>query len=147
MLRGLKLLTWGILINYSMLIGTMIFFVGVVSPSAISTLQGDHLASFLRAIFPKMFLMGLLLGIIGTALIYFINQPSVLLSSGLINLSFLINLLIITPKINSIRDDGYLDDNIREKRFKIYHGFSILLFVSNFALSGFIILSQIWLIS
>ena len=141
------MLTWGILINYSMLIGTMIFFVGVVSPSAISTLQGDYLASFLRAIFPKMFLMGLLLGIIGTTLIYFTKQPSVLLSSGLINLSFLINLLIITPKINSIRDEGYLDENIREKRFKIYHGFSILLFVSNFALSGFIILSQIWLIS
>ena len=141
------MLTWGILINYSMLIGTMIFFVGVVSPSAISTLQGDYLASFLRAIFPKMFLMGLLLGIIGTALIYFTKQPSVLLSSCLINLSFLINLLIITPKINSIRDDGYLDENIREKRFKIYHGFSILLFVSNFALSGFIILSQIWLTS
>ena len=141
------MLTWAILINYSMLIGTMIFFVGVVSPSAISTLTGDYLASFLRAIFPKMFLMGLLLGIIGTALIYFTKQPSVLLSSGLINLSFLINLLIITPKINSIRDEGYLDENIRERKFKIYHGFSILLFVSNFALSGFIILSQVWLTS
>ena len=141
------MITWAILINYSMLVGIMIFFVGVVSPSAISTLQGDYLASFLRAIFPKMFLMGLLIGIIGTGLIYFIKQPLALLSSGLINLSFLINLLIITPKINSIRDQESLDDNIREKRFKIYHGFSILLFVSNFALSGFIILSQVWLIS
>ena len=130
-----------------MLVGTMIFFVGVVSPSAISTLQGDYLASFLRAIFPKMFVMGLLIGIIGTGLIYFIKQPFVLLSSGLINLSFLINLLIITPKINSIRDQESLDENIREKRFKIYHGCSILLFVSNFVLSGFIILNQVSLTS
>ena len=96
------MLTYAILINYSMLIGTMIFFVGVVSPSAISTLTGDYLSSFLRAIFPKMFLMGLLFGIIGTTLIYFIHQPLVLLSSGFINLSFLINLLIITPKINAL---------------------------------------------
>ena len=126
-----------------MLVGTMIFFVSVVSPSAISTLQGDYLASFLRAIFPKMYLMGLLIGIIGSGLIFYIKQPLVLLSSGLINLSFLINLLIITPKINSIRDRESLDENIREKRFKIYHGFSILLFLSNFVLSGFIILNQV----
>ena len=141
------MLTWAILINYSMLVGAMIFFVGVVSPSAISTLQGDYLASFLRAVFPKMFLMGLLLGIIGTGLIYFIKQPLVLLSSSFINLSFLINLLIITPKINAIRDEESLDENVRERKFKIYHGFSILLFVSNFALSGFIILTQLWLTS
>ena len=137
------MLTWAIIINYSMLVGTMIFFVSVVSPSAISTLQGDYLASFLRAIFPKMYLMGLLIGIIGSGLIFYIKQPLVLLSSGLINLSFLINLLIITPKINSIRDRESLDENIREKRFKIYHGFSILLFLSNFVLSGFIILNQV----
>ena len=141
------MLTCAILINYSMLVGAMIFFVGVVSPSAISTLQGDYLASFLRAVFPKMFLMGLLLGIIGTGLIYFIKQPLVLLSSSFINLSFLINLLIITPKINAIRDEESLDENVRERKFKIYHGFSILLFVFNFALSGFIILSQVWLTS
>ena len=137
------MLTLAIVINYSMLVGTMIFFVSVVSPSAISTLQGDYLASFLRAIFPKMYLMGLLIGIIGSGLIFYIKQPLVLLSSGLINLSFLINLLIITPKINSIRDRESLDENIREKRFKIYHGFSILLFLSNFVLSGFIILNQV----
>jgi hypothetical protein len=137
------LLTWAIVINYSMLVGTMIFFVSVVSPSAISTLQVDYLASFLRAIFPKMYLMGLLIGIIGSGLIFYIKQPLVLLSSGLINLSFLINLLIITPKINSIRDRESLDENIREKRFEIYHGFSILLFLSNFVLSGFIILNQV----
>ena len=137
------MLTWAIVINYSMLVGTMIFFVSVVSPSAISTLQGDYLASFLRAIFPKMYLMGLLIGIIGSGLIFYIKQPLVLLSSGLINLSFLINLLIITPKINSIRDRESLDENIREKRFKIYHGFSIFLFLSNFVLSGFIILNQV----
>ena len=141
------MLTWAIVINYSMLVGTMVFFVGVVSPSAISTLEGDYLASFLRAIFPKMFLMGLLIGIIGTGLIYFIKLPLVLFSSGLINLSFLINLLIITPKINSIRDQESLDENIREKRFKIYHGCSILLFISNFVLSGFIILNQVSLTS
>ena len=141
------MLTYAILINYSMLIGTMIFFVGVVSPSAISTLTGDYLSSFLRAIFPKMFLMGLIFGIIGTILIYFIEQPLVLSSSGLINLSFLINLLIITPKINAIRDEETLDESVRERKFKIYHGFSILLFVSNFALSGIIILTQSWLTS
>ena len=141
------MLTYAILVNYSMLIGTMIFFVGVVSPSAISTLTGDYLSSFLRAIFPKMFLMGLLFGITGTTLIFFIEQPLVLLSSGFVNLSFLINLLIITPKINAIRDEETLDESVRERKFKIYHGFSILLFVSNFALSGFIILTQLWLLS
>ena len=137
------MLTCAILVNYSILIGTMIFFLGVVSPSAISTLTGDYLSSFLRAIFPKMFLMGLLFGITGTTLIYFIEQPMVLLSSGFINLSFLINLLIITPKINAIRDEEPFDEKVRERKFKIYHGFSILLFVSNFALSGFIILTQL----
>ncbi len=138
------MIIWAIIINYSMLIGVMIFFVAVVSPSAISTLEGDYLASFLRAIFPKMFLLGLVLGIAGNMTIYSINQPFILFWSGVITLSFAINLLFLTPKINSIRDNLQLDEGIRETRFKIYHGLSVVLFMLNFVLSLFIVAAQIW---
>ena len=125
-----------ILINYSLLLGIMIFFVAGVSPSAISTLDGDNLSSFLRTIFPKLFILGLIFGISGN-LLTFSNQLWISISSVIISASFIINLLIVTPKINGVMDDEKLSENTRKRSFIIYHGISVLLFSKNFELINF----------
>ena len=114
----------------------MIFFVAGVSPSAISTLDGDNLSSFLRTIFPKLFILGLIFGISGN-LLTFSNQLWISISSVIISASFIINLLIVTPKINGVMDDEKLSENTRKRRFMIYHGTSVLLFSINFCFSFF----------
>ena len=130
-----------ILINYSLLLGIMFFFVAGVSPSAISTLNGDNLSSFLRTIFPKLFVLGLIFGISGNCLTFnsqlWISIPSVFISA-----SFIVNLLIVTPKINGIMDDEKLNENTRKRSFIIYHGVSVLLFSVNFVLAFLIIFTE-----
>mgnify|MGYP001265291129 FL=1 len=134
---------WEIIINYSLLVGIMVFFVTVVSPSALATLQGEVLASFLRTIFPRMFFLGLVLGIIGNIFCYFSEVYWFFFLSTIITISFLINLFFLTPAINSIRDDQLLSETARNKKFRIYHGISVLLFVGNFVLSGYLVFEQI----
>ena len=130
-----------ILINYSLLLGIMIFFVAGVSPSAISTLDGDNLSSFLRTIFPKLFILGLIFGISGNFLT-FSNQLWISISSVFISASFLVNLLFVTPKINGIMDDEKLNENTRKRSFIIYHGISVLLFSVNFVLAFLIVFTE-----
>ena len=134
---------WEIIINYSLLIGIMVFFVTVVSPSALATLKGEVLASFLRTIFPRMFVLGLVLGIIGNIICYFSEVHWIFLLSTVITISFLINLFFLTPAINSIRDDQLLSEIARDKKFRIYHGTSVLLFISNFVLSVYLVFLQL----
>jgi len=134
---------WEIIINYSLLIGIMVFFVTVVSPSALATLEGEVLASFLRTIFPRMFVLGLVLGIIGNIICYFSEAYWIFLLSTVITISFLINLFFLTPAINSIRDDQLLSETARDKKFRIYHGTSVLLFISNFVLSVYLVFLQL----
>ena len=130
-----------ILINYSLLLGFMIFFVAGVSPSAISTLDGENLSSFLRTIFPKLFILGLIFGISGNFLT-FSNQLWISISSVFISASFLVNLLFVTPKINGIMDDEKLNENNRKRSFIIYHGISVLLFSVNFVLAFLIVFTE-----
>ena len=130
-----------ILINYSLLLGIMIFFVAGVSPSAISTLDGNNLSSFLRTIFPKLFILGLIFGISGN-LLTFGYQLWISISSVFISGSFLVNLLIVTPKINGVMDNEKLNENTRKRRFIIYHGISVLLFSINFVLAFLIVFTE-----
>ena len=130
-----------ILINYSLLLGFMIFFVAGVSPSAISTLDGEKLSLFLRTIFPKLFILGLIFGISGNFLT-FSNQLWISISSVFISASFLVNLLFVTPKINGIMDDEKLNENNRKRSFIIYHGISVLLFSVNFVLAFLIVFTE-----
>ena len=119
----------------------MIFFVAGVSPSAISTLDGDNLSSFLRTIFPKLFILCLIFGISGN-LLTFSNQLWISISSVIISASFIINLLIVTPKINGVMDDEKLSENTRKRRFMIYHGTSVLLFSINLVLAILIVFTE-----
>ena len=95
----------------------MIFFVAGVSPSAISTLDGDNLSSFLRTIFPKLFILGLIFGISGN-LLTFSNQ--------------------LWISISSVK----LSENTRKRSFIIYHGISVLLFSINFVLAFLIVFAE-----
>ena len=64
------------------------------------------------------------------------------MSSVFISASFIVNLLIVTPKINGIMDDEKLNENTRKRSFIIYHGVSVLLFSVNFVLAFLIIFTE-----
>ena len=57
----------------SILLGSMLFFVIIVSPTVFTSLSSDQASKFLRIIFPRLFLFGLILSLV-TALGYYISS-------------------------------------------------------------------------
>ena len=114
---------------YSLIIGFMIFFMSVVTPSVFKTLDEKNSRNFLRFIFPRMFLYGFILSFVTLLLSIYIRDQFLVIISVSVSIFFLINTYIITPKINFHRDqfnDGIMES---EKVFKRYHLISVVIFL------------------
>ena len=116
----------------TILIGSMIFFVTVVSPSVFSTLSTNASSKFLRTVFPRMFLFGFIIAFLSLVVSYISsnNLNSILLI--VVAISFIINRNYLTPKINDFRDRELEGDKKASSNFKYMHLLSVLLFVLNF---------------
>ena len=124
------------------LIGFMLFFVIVVSPVVFKTLSQDDSARFLRAVFPRLFLVGLFSSLAMVMLSLFGEERDLILVSCLISAGFAINYFILTPKINKARDAVLAGDDQMGKLFKIFHLLSVLIFVVQICLSIFVVVSN-----
>ena len=132
------------LINFfiAILLGSMIFFMAVVSPSVFATLSSNASSKFLRTIFPRMFLFGFIIAVL--SLIFSFISGNILNSILLIivAISFIINRNYLTPKINDFRDKELEGNKKASSSFKYMHLLSVLLFILNFIiLLGIIILN------
>ena len=116
----------------AVLIGSMIFFMAVVSPSVFATLSTNASSKLLRTIFPRMFLFGFIIAILSLVLCYVSSNilNSILLI--IVAMSFIINRNYLTPKINDFRDKELEGDKKASSSFKYMHLLSVLLFVLNF---------------
>ena len=116
----------------AVLIGSMIFFMAVVSPSVFATLSTNASSKLLRAIFPRMFLFGFIIAILSLVLCYISGNilNSILLI--IVAMSFIINRNYLTPKINDYRDKELEGDKKASSSFKYMHLLSVLLFILNF---------------
>ena len=116
----------------AVLIGSMIFFMAVVSPSVFATLSANASSKLLRTIFPRMFLFGFIIAILSLVLCYISSNilNSILLI--IVAISFIINRNYLTPKINDFRDKELEGDKKASSSFKYMHLLSVLLFVLNF---------------
>ena len=116
----------------AVLIGSMIFFMAVVSPSVFATLSTNASSKLLRTIFPRMFLFGFIIAILSLVLCYISDNilNSILLI--IVAMSFIINRNYVTPKINDFRDKELEGDKKASSSFKYMHLLSVLLFILNF---------------
>ena len=116
----------------TVLIGSMSFFIAVVSPSIFTTLSTNASSKLLRTIFPQMFLLGFIIAILSLILCYISGNilNSILLI--IVAMSFIINRNYLTPKINDFRDKELEGDKKASSSFKNMHLLSVLLFVLNF---------------
>ena len=116
----------------AVLIGSMIFFMAVVSPSVFATLSTNASSKLLRTIFPRMFLFGFVIAILSLVLCYISSNilNSILLI--IVAMSFIINRNYLTPKINNFRDKELEGDEKASSNFKYMHLLSVLLFLLNF---------------
>ena len=116
----------------AVLIGSMTFFMAVVSPSVFATLSTNASSKLLRTIFPRMFLFGFIIAILSLVLCYISSNilNSILLI--IVAMSFIVNRNYLTPKINDFRDKELEGDKKASSSFKYMHLLSVLLFVLNF---------------
>ena len=111
------------------LMGVMMSFILVTSPTVFKTLDEEYSKKFLRFIFPRLFNFCFL---ISTAMFLFfaLAEFSFGMVAGIvIAVGFLINTYLLTPRINKMRDlmiTGVADS---EKRFKMLHSVSVLLYL------------------
>ena len=118
----------GLLLN-AFLMGVMMSFIVVTSPTVFKTLDEEYSKKFLRFIFPRLFNFCFL---ISTAMFLFfaLAEFSFGMVAGIvIAVSFLINTYLLTPRINRMRDLMITGHTDAEKKFKTLHAISVLLYL------------------
>lgn len=118
----------------SLLIGSMIFFTAVVSPSVFASLSSNASSKFLRLVFPRMFLFGIIITSLCFLLSILLNNNLASILLAIITLSFFLNRNYLTPRINKYRDEELEGNQLAVTLFKRMHLLSVLLFVLNFVL-------------
>jgi len=123
-------------------IGFMLMFTIVVAPAVFKALSQKAAASYLRVLFPRLFIFGFVTSSIAT--ISSLVDGGLLLAavSAIIALGFLFNALILTPKINQFRDRASAGEVAAEKAFARLHLLSVTIFGSQFLASLYLIISQ-----
>ena len=116
----------------TILMGSMIFFMAVVSPSVFATLSAVASSKFLRTIFPRMFLFGFIITFLSLILSYISGNILNSILLVIVAVSFIINRNYLTPKINNFRDKELEGDEKASSNFKYMHLLSVLLFLLNF---------------
>ena len=115
----------------------MIFFPLVVATSVFKVLDEKQSSKFLRIFFPKYYLYGFVLSLVGVILsIYFENKLSILVYS-FIMIGFTFSRQILTPMVNKAKD---LND---EKKFNKLHKLSV--FINFLQIIGCIFLLVVYL--
>lgn len=125
------------------LIGFMLFFVIVVSPVIFKTLSQEDAARFLRAIFPRLFLVGLFTSLVIVGLSLVGEKQDLTLISTVIAAGFAVNCFVLTPNINKMRDAVLAGDAQKERNFKILHLLSVAIFVVQIFAAILIIVTNI----
>ena len=126
----------------SILLGAMLFFVIIVSPTVFTVLSSDQASKFLRLIFPRLFLFGLVLSLL-TALGYNISGQYVEMFLALFaSILFFLNRNILTPLINHHRDKEIEGDIKSKNYFKLLHLLSVSFFVINLFILVFFLLNN-----
>ena len=136
------------LLNFfiAILLGSMIFFMAVVSPSVFATLSSNASSKFLRTIFPKMFLFGFIIAVLSLIFSFISGNILNCILLIIVAISFIINRNYLTPKINDFRDKELKGDKKASSSFKYMHLLSVLLFVLNFVILIGIVINNLSLI-
>ena len=126
----------------SILLGAMLFFVLIVSPTVFTALSSDQASKFLRLIFPRLFLFGLVLSLL-TALGYIVSALYIEMFLALFaSILFFLNRNILTPLINYHRDKDIEGDIKSKNYFKLLHLLSVSFFVINLFILVFFLLNN-----
>jgi hypothetical protein len=125
------------------IIGFMVFFSAVVAQSVFKTLSQKAAGAFLRVLFPRMFIFGLLLSLMASVSAAYEGVAHIALLSIFISTGFVFNAFVVTPIINKHRDSMLGGDDVASKKFKQFHFISVAIFLIQLITSAYIVVTSI----
>ena len=105
-----------------LVVGVILFQTAVIAPTVFRSLGPDQAGPFLRKVFPKFFVVLVVMGIAG-AISALASDASYQLWICLVTLTLGLLAFLLIPMTNKSRDDG------NEKLFKKLHNASVLMTV------------------
>ena len=113
------------------LIGSLVFFSSIVAPNTFINLDDKSARKFIRTLFPKIYTYAAILSLL---ISIFLLKVEVFYSFifFVISLGYIYSKFFLMKKINDASD--MKDDN----KFKILHRFSVIIFILQLILMGFI---------
>ena len=130
-------------IFHAAIIGFMVFFSAVVAQSVFKTLSQKAAGAFLRVLFPRMFIFGLILSLMASFVAAYDGILEMALLSIFISTGFILNAFVVTPIINKQRDAMLEGDENAGKKFKQFHFVSVAIFLVQLVTSSYIVVTSI----
>ena len=115
-----------VLLMTGVLIGSMIFFAAVVAPTVFQVLPAEAAGKFLRALFPRYYLWGIVISILGSIAALWVGWLHFILLASVMIL-FLYARQILMPRINASRDAELAGDTTAKSRFQRSHRLSVII--------------------
>ena len=113
------------------LIGGLVFFSSIVAPNTFMSLDEENARKFIRTLFPKIYTYAAILSLlIAILLLKFDIFYSFIFF--VISLGYLYSKYFLMKKINNASDSN------DEKKFKVLHRFSVIIFILQIFLMGFV---------
>ena len=124
----------------SLLLGSMIFFIGIVLPSTHKTLNDEQALKYTRHIFPKFYLWGIVVS--GIALGFSVAAGSThYITLAIVLLGFAYSRQILLPKLLIAKDNWLSSENPEDKfRYKSLHKRSVLISIIQVVLLGIVVI-------
>ena len=129
-------------IFHAAIIGFMVFFSAVVAQSVFKTLSQKAAGAFLRVLFPRMFIFGLILSLMASSVAAYDGVAEMALLSIFIATGFVLNAFVVTPIINKQRDAMLEGDENAGKKFKQFHFVSVAIFLVQLITSSYIVVTS-----
>lgn len=125
----------------ALLLGSMLFFAAIVAPSAFKALPPEQSGLFLRTVFPRYFLWGIVLSAV-TLIVCLLHSPKGSALMALVLAGFIYARQILAPKTNDARDKWNDSDSPTDKaRFNSLHRRSVLINIAQMVLLAIVIIA------
>ena len=131
-----------VVIFHAAIIGFMVFFSAVVAQSVFKTLSQKAAGAFLRVLFPRMFIFGLILSLMASSVAAYDGVAEIALLSIFISTGFVLNAFVVTPIINKQRDAMLKGDDNAGKKFKQFHFVSVAIFLAQLITSSYLVVAH-----
>ncbi len=128
---------------HAAIIGFMVFFSAVVAQSVFKTLSQKAAGAFLRVLFPRMFIFGLILSLMAAAVAAYNGIAHTALLSIFVSTGFALNAFAVTPIINKQRDAMLAGNDVAGKKFKQFHFLSVAIFLVQLIASSYIVVAGV----